>query len=130
MTEKHARAFDLPGWPCPPRVRDILDHEESWGWVSVSDIQYNRVPFSDVVQDELGFLWVDGDAIPRFHIPSQHDDITGALTVWTDQGIGLWMPPSSFRYIGNISLLDMEPDRWIPIAVALAELPAFVKGAE
>lgn len=28
----HARAFDLPGWPCPPRVRDIIHCEGSWGW--------------------------------------------------------------------------------------------------
>ena len=37
MSERHAKISDLPGWPCPPRVRDIPNTPDSWGWVMVSD---------------------------------------------------------------------------------------------
>ena len=36
MTEHtQARTSDLPGWSCPPRVRDIPSTPESWGWITV-----------------------------------------------------------------------------------------------
>lgn len=47
----HARAVDLPGWPCPPRVRDIPATPDSWGWVDVGSMA------GAVAQDELGYLW-------------------------------------------------------------------------
>lgn len=127
----HARAFDLPGWPCPPRVRDISRHENSWGYVPCN-AGYGA-PFTvravspRIVQDELGCLWADGDAIPKFQVPKDTDDGHGAIVFWTEHGLGVWVHPKSLRYIGNISKLDMEPDRWVPIAVAAAELPEFVK---
>jgi hypothetical protein len=34
----HARAFDLPGWPCPPRARQIPEHKGNWGWVFSNSI--------------------------------------------------------------------------------------------
>ena len=61
----HARAFDLPGWPCPPRVRDIPHHQESWGWIYVSPSS-----LGSLVQDEMGYLWVDGAASPVFQLPN------------------------------------------------------------
>jgi hypothetical protein len=122
--QPHARVFDLPGWPCPPRVRDIPKHEESWGWVPV-------VPSSlgAIAQDEMGYLWADGDAVPQFRLPDQSWDAPGAVVCWTAQGIGVWVHPKSLSWIGSISQLDMEQDRWVPVAVALAELPPFVKPA-
>ena len=121
----HARAFDLPGWPCPPRVRDIAARFESWGWVRVTDM----LDFGAVAQDELGFLWIDGDAVPCFKLPDDSNANPGGVAFWTERGVGVWIHPSSLRYLRSISRLDMEPDRWLPVAVALAELPAFVTAA-
>ncbi|MFD1931300.1 hypothetical protein ACFSKW_07425 [Nonomuraea mangrovi] len=45
-----ARAFDLPGWPCPPRVADIPECKDSYGWIAAGS----------VAVDDEGRLWVDG----------------------------------------------------------------------
>lgn len=123
----HARAFDLPGWPCPPRVRDIPNHVGSWGYVPCHAGQnagFDNKPGSPrIVQDDLGYLWADGDEIPKFRALNGSDDGPGAILAWTEQGLGVYVHPKSLRYIGNISKLDMEPDRWIPIAVVLTEAP-------
>lgn len=131
MTDTHARAFDLPGWPCPPRVRDIPNHVGSWGYVPCHMLQQSdysvRAHSPRIAQDELGFLWADGDVIPQFRTvdPAPGADInaTGAILAWTERGLGVYVHSKSLQYIGSISKLDMEPDRWIPIAVALAEIP-------
>jgi hypothetical protein len=129
--QPHTRAFDLPGWPCPPRVRDIPGHEGSWGYVQCNagwNASFENQRHSPrIVQDDLGYLWADGNAIPQFQLPRGSDDGPGAILFWTEQGLGVYVHPKSLRYIGNISRLDMEPDRWIPIAVPAAELPSFVK---
>jgi len=113
----HARAFDLPGWPCPPRVRDIPNHEGSWGWVPCQH------SINGIYQDELGYLWADGNMVPEFRTFNSSYDCPGAILAWTEQGLGVYVHPKSLRYIGNISKLDMEPDRWIPIAVVLTDAP-------
>jgi hypothetical protein len=119
-----ARAFDLPGWPCPPRVRDIPNHEESWGWITVSNLPIQ--PYA-VAQDELGYLWVNGNTIPTFKTPNETDVSPGALVFWTETGIGLWVHPKSLRYLPSISQLDMKPDEWLPVRVAAKEWPPFIK---
>ena len=121
MTDRnpHARAFDLPGWPCPPRVRDIPTTPNSWGWVSV--VTYNGA----VAQDEVGFLWVDGNAAPKYRLPNDADASPGALVCWTERGLGLWVHPTSLAYLRDISRLD-EPDRWVPVAAVLPNLPDFI----
>lgn len=123
----HARAFDLPGWPCPPRVRDIPNHPGNWGYVPCNAGQdalfSNKVWSPRIVQDDLGYLWADGDAIPTFQILNGDNDGPGAILAWTERGLGVYVHPKSLRYIGNISKLDMEPDRWIPIAAVLEEMP-------
>lgn len=116
--EPHARAFDLPGWPCPPRVRDIPNNQDSWGYV------YS----GSVAQDELGYLWVNGDAVPAFCNYLKVDN-PGAIVFWTDAGIGLHMHPKSLGHLGSISRLDMKPGEWLPVASVVAELPGFVKAA-
>jgi hypothetical protein len=113
----HARAFDLPGWLCPPRVRDIPNHEDSWGWVPC------QVSANGIYQDELGYLWADGNMVPTFRTLNGNSECPGAILAWTEQGLGVYVHPKSLRYIGSISKLDMEPDRWIPIAAVLAEPP-------
>jgi len=121
MTDRnsHARASDLPGWPCPPRARDIPTTPNSWGWVPV------LTETGAVAQDELGFLWVDGNAVPKYRRPNDSDASPGALVCWTGQGLGVWVHTKSFEYLRNISRLD-EPDRWVPVATVLPDLPAFV----
>lgn len=127
MTEQlpHARAFDIPGWPCPPRVRDIPANQDSWGWIHV-------LPFTNevaVAQDELGYLWVNGNVVPHFKVPDGGDEPVnaGAIAFWTDAGIGLWIDPSSLRFLESISRLDMAPDQWLPVRLVAADLPAFIK---
>ncbi len=124
MSGTHARAFDLPGWPCPPRVRDITNHEDSWGHVTVVDVGRDRFT---IAQDELGYLWANGDTVPRFGFPNDNWANPGAIVCWTPDGLGVWVHPKSLRYIASISRLDMEQDKWVPVAVALQELPPFVK---
>lgn len=120
MNPPHARAFDLPGWPSPPRVRDIPQHEESWGFVPV--VSHKPV----IIQDELGYLWADGNACPRFELPNEDHASPGGIVFWTPEGLGIWIHPKSLKGLGSMSRLDMEQDQWIPIAVAAAELPPFV----
>lgn len=123
--QSQARAFDLPGWPCPPRVRDITGHENSWGWVPVSE----HSSVVAVAIDELGYLWANGDAIPVFKLPNEGVVNPGAIVCWMADGLGLWVHPKSLRYLPSISRLDMKPDEWVPVAVALSELPPHVKSA-
>lgn len=122
-TQLHARAFDLPGWPCPPRLRDIPGIEESWGWFPVEPYSWGVI-----AQDEVGYLWVDGDAIPRFKIPNDYDGSLGCVLCWTVKGLGLWIHRNSMGNIRNISQLGLDRDRWIPVAVVLPSIPDFVKG--
>ena len=122
----HARAFDLPNWPCPPRVRDIPSHEGSWGHVRVTSL---GDPLAGLVIDELGFLWANGDVPPVFDLPNGEHSSPGAVTCWTPEGLGVWVHPKSMKFLPQISRLDMQSDQWIPIAVALAEMPAAAKEA-
>lgn len=131
MTEPkpHARAFDLPGWPCPPRVRDIPNHVESWGKIDVTSVHAGL----KVAHDELGYLWVNGDTVPEFSIPGVHEPANvnpGALVFWTESGIGLWVHPKSLRFLPSISRLDMKPDEWLPVNEVARELPSFIKEME
>lgn len=114
----HARAFDIPGWPCPPRVRDIPNQQESWGRIRV--IAAGKL---ELAQDELGYLWVNGNAVPQF----DPDGTGGAIVYWTEAGIGLWVPAVSAEYLASVSRLDMDPDEWLPVREVAAERPAFIK---
>lgn len=118
----HARVYDLPGWPTPPRVRDIANHAGSWGRVLVSNIGLGAV-----CQDEFGRLWVDGSATPRFQWLDAENVNPGAYVYWTERGIGLYVDPKSYQYLDNVSGLDMEPDQWVPVAIVAQELPGFAK---
>lgn len=122
MTTPHARTSDIPGWTCPPRVRDIPQHENSWGWVTIRDNTY-----SIIVQDEQGYLWVDGDATLRSGLPDYGPD--RAVLCWTEQGLGVYVFPGT-QVVPVVCQADLErlPGR-MPIAVVLPELPAHVKDA-
>jgi hypothetical protein len=120
----HATVFDIPGWSCPPRVRDIVKTPNSWGYAMIS--RY-REAGNMVVQDELGYLWADGQAIPRFKLPDEQHANPGGVVFWTDKGLGLWIHPKTYQHLGDMSRLDMEPDRWVPIAGVYRDLPKFVR---
>lgn len=125
MNEKapHAKASDLPGWPCPPRVRDIPKSVNSWGFIDVLSEDAGM----KVAQDELGYLWVSGEAIPRFTTPIEGNANPGALVFWTQSGIGLWIHPKSLRCLPSISRLDMKPDEWLPVNEVSKDWPAFIE---
>ena len=75
----HARTSDLPGWPTPPRVRDIVNTAGSWGWVLVSSGTAGKThTLGRIFQDELGYLWADGNATPRFKHCDETDANPGA----------------------------------------------------
>jgi hypothetical protein len=118
----HATVFDIPGWPCPPRVRDIAKTPNSWGYAMIHRYDIGSM----VVQDELGYLWADGQATPRFKLPDEQHANPGGVVFWTEKGLGLWMHPKTYEHLGEMSRLDMEPDRWVPIAVIYRDLPEFV----
>lgn len=122
----HARTSDLPGWPTPPRARDIPAKENSWGWVWVG--QYSPEYPAGVVQDEIGRLWANGDYVPEFRALDEREVVTpGAILFWTEQGIGLFIHPKSYPFLGSLNTYDMEPDKWVPIAAVAEKLPDFVQ---
>lgn len=121
---RHARASDLPGWPCPPRVRDIPGNENSWGYVPLSLTGESN---STVVQDELGYLWVNGTVAPVFTVPRDGVSNPGTLVFWTADGIGLWVHPHSLQFLPSVSRLDLNLDEWLPVREVAAEWPAFIK---
>lgn len=125
----HALAADLPGWPCPPRVRDIATKERSWGGVKVGVIN-DDPETSGVVQDELGRLWANGDKAPRFALAKDTRlSFLGAILFWTEQGIGVYINPAQYMFLPSLSTFDMAPDKWVPIVAAVAadELPDFIQ---
>jgi hypothetical protein len=123
---RHATTSDIPGWPTPSRVRDIPKTAGSWGWIRVTGSAPGPHG-GGVYQDEIGRLWVDGDMIPRFRQLPDGDTNPGGYVYWTEDGIGLYIDPKSYPYLGDISSLDMEPDRWLPVATVAQELPEFAK---
>lgn len=123
---RHARTFDLPGWPCPPRVGDIPKRPDSWGLIHVSP-HHNPV----LAQDELGYLWTQAGAVPTFQLPDDANPNPGAMVFHVDGGIGLWVHPRSYKWLATISRTEMQtgpdgPDSWIPIAEISDKLPSFV----
>lgn len=125
-SQPHARAFDLPGWPCPPRVREIPNYQDSWGWIPVSEHLGGDSP-TTVAQDDLGYLWVNGNTIPKFKTPNEAYANPGAIVFQTDLGVGLWVHPKSLQYLPSISQFEMTPDEWLPVNEVAKECPPFVK---
>jgi len=122
----HATVFDIPGWPCPARVRDIPGRENSWGWIGFPS---GTGQGESLAQDETGRLWVNGGACPVFKLPDAGWDNPGALVFWTEAGIGLWIHPKGFKSLPSVSRLDMAPDDWLPVREVTAEWPTFIKEA-
>lgn len=121
MTTPHAHATDLPGWPCPPRARDIAKTPGSWGWLPVHEsFIASRV---GIAQDELGRLWINGDFVPKFKQPTPTDASPGAIAFWAETGIGVYIHPQSYRYLASINSYDMAPDQWMPIVSVASEPP-------
>jgi hypothetical protein len=120
----HARAFDIPGWPCPPRVRDIQTHPGSWGALSVTAVGDGTA----IAQDDLGYRWVNGDIVPQFKRVGGGSGAQ-AVAFWTEAGIGLWICPDYLSWLASISKLDMKPDQWLPVSQVVADPPAFATKA-
>lgn len=105
----HARAFDLPGWPCPPQAAQIPDHPGSYGWTFASSIFI----------DPEGHLWVRSTSQMR---PCWRDDF-GVCLAWTeDGGIGLWAPRQAYGAFQPTGLVDEST--LTPIARVISEPPA------
>lgn len=119
---RHAKISDLPGWPCPPRVRDIPTTPDSWGWVDVHDVE----SLMAVVVDELGYLWVNGNIVPKYRLPDDQHASPGAVVFWSDGGIGLYLHPKSYSSLPSISRLDHEPDKWLPVTEVVPRLPQWI----
>lgn len=120
--DRHAKISDLPGWPCPPRVRDIPTTPDSWGWVSVGEDN----GLEPVMVDELGYLWVNASVVPRYVLPNDSRASPGAIVFWSDGGVGLYIHPKSYKSVPNGSRLDFTPDEWLPVAEVAAKLPGWV----
>lgn len=111
MTDKeHARAMDLPDYPCPPNLGAIAAHAGSWGWANPAD---------SIAQDADGYLWVKtGTRLSP--TPSTSLDVLGT---WTEDGIGVYVPKRSYGFIRSIPTLCAP--QWVPVAVVLKEPPAY-----
>jgi len=79
-----------------------------------------------VAQDELGYLWADGNYVPQFRLPCDTYVQSGAVLCWIPHGLGAWIHSNSFCMLASVSRLDMTPERWVPITEALAELPEHI----
>lgn len=124
----HARVFDIPGWPCPPRVSDIPNRENGWGHIDLGGIVSNP----NVVADELGFLWVRGETAPAYRLPNETHENPGAIVFNSPNGIGLYIHPKSYRWLRSVSRLDLQdkPDVvYLPVNDVVNELPPHVKEA-
>lgn len=127
----HARIYDIPEFPCPPRVRDIPSTPNSWGFL---DVRGSLLPGSTydlhrgtMFYDELGFLWVNGESTPSCQAVRAEHPSPGSIVYWTPQGIGLWIHPRSLRMLDSVSRLDLQADkgdRWLPVAEVGKEMPA------
>ncbi|SLH39246.1 hypothetical protein [Mycobacteroides abscessus] len=127
----HAKLTDLPGYPCPPRVRDIAHRENSWGYigiagpVTVATIGLTR---ATVVHDELGHLWANGDVVPEFKVPNESNYSPGAIVYCAPTGLGLWIHPKSLRALPSASRLDLQEDDlidiWLPVNEVTETMPA------
>jgi hypothetical protein len=118
---KHAKISDLPGWPCPPRVRDIPTTPDSWGYIFVTVARP-----TPVAVDELGYLWVHGDVAPKYQLPDETHKNPGAVVFHTPDGIGLWVHPKSYSALPTTSRLDHQPDEWLPVAEVAKNLPEWI----
>jgi hypothetical protein len=125
----HARAFDLPNWPTPPRVRDIPTTPGSWGAVRACATEPGAAGAGAVYQDEDGMLWADGQTVPQFKKFAQVELQWGAYLYWTEHGLGLYLPFEAYPNMGKLpsEALAAEPARWIPVAVVAQELPEFAR---
>lgn len=112
MSDKpHAKAVDLPNYPCPPNIASIATHTASWGWANPTDL---------IAQDTAGYLWVRAD---RTLTPTAETPSLYVLATWTDTGIGLYVPPRSYAHIIHVPT-PSEPE-WVPVATILTEAPAY-----
>lgn len=118
----HAKARDLPGYEAPARVRDIPHHKESWGSIPCFTVQ-GVAPFG---QDELGYLWVNGNIVPKGDMPPENDANPGAVVFHANGGIGIWVHPKSYRHLMSINRTDMIPDNWLTVTEVTNKLPSFI----
>lgn len=129
----HARTFDLPGWPCPPRVRDIPNLSNSWGRIPVARFAQGEPGSGSFLhgipmgQDEHANLWVNGNVIPEFATPDESLANPGALVFWTETGIGLWVHPKSLNRVPSISHHETNLDEWLPVNEVVWQWPSFIK---
>ena len=114
MTDRNqARAMDLPGYSCPPFVRDIPTHAGTWGWIHAFSI----------VQDDHGYLWADGQVKPKSSLSGDNGGHR-ALVAWSEAGLSVWVDPDGY---GSLQRLEGEVDtgRWVPVAALMAEAPGY-----
>lgn len=116
----HVRISDIPGYPCPPRVRDIPKTVDSWGYVDVTGpLTAALTDLATLVSDELGYLWINGDKAPAYKLPNEDNYSPGAIVFWTPNGLGLWIHPKSLRALASVSRLDLQSaeqqGKWLPV---------------
>lgn len=124
----HAKVFDIPGWPCPPRVSDIPNRENSWGHI---DVGLTTVHPS-VVFDEIGSLWVRGDTTPSYKLPNAAHENPGAIVFHSPKGIVLYLHPKSYKKLPMVSRLDLQSTsgiEYLPINDVTDTLPPHIKEA-
>ncbi|WP_107661281.1 hypothetical protein [Nocardia suismassiliense] len=131
---RHATVFDLPGWPCPPRVSDLNQHPGSWGVIGFRATIYADSPLQ-LTYDEIGHLWVKGSAVPKFIDPTtlndpSRSDLNPQVLVFAtpSAGIGLWIPPRFLNRLSDSSRLDLQsqPGEWLPVNEAVHDIPDFI----
>jgi hypothetical protein len=109
-----ANMSHLTVYPCPPLVKDIPQHKGSFGWISPGA----------VAADTAGNLWVDSYTVPQ-PCPGAP---TEPIVAYTKEGLAIHAPMSAFRsFQRSVSIQDK--DRWMPVAVTMAALPAHISDA-
>ncbi|MFJ2279206.1 hypothetical protein ACIOEZ_34220 [Streptomyces sp. NPDC087866] len=109
---KQARAMDLPDFPSPPSVSEIVTHAGSWGWVNSGH----------VAQDSSGYLWVEGKASPS--PAARHPQELQALVAWSEEGLVLYLPRTAYQHIRSLHG-DIDEAAWVPIVGVMKECPGY-----
>lgn len=115
---KQARAMDLPDYPCPPSLGQIPHHAGSWGWFGTSATSPLNAA---VAQNANGYLWARSTTHLQPH--PQVGVKSTALAVWTEDGLGLYVPREAYRYVYRVDNIDEL--EWTPVAAVLKEPPGY-----
>jgi hypothetical protein len=121
MTDRHARVTDLPGYLTPATVAEVPAFPNSYGFVWVPGGILFSLAVPGIAQDADGKLWANPRAPLMSARPS--DDATWAAVAWTEDGLGVYVPPQTYSALARNRRTDNLVEGWVPVVEVLASAP-------